>query len=88
MAKMIKVWDQDSPGMKVWVIRNWWQELIYPREFDEVHEKTYTGYPHMKYWGVHKKTTEIIDRTVSPNYSVIVESPTTIYEYFHDRSED
>ncbi len=31
--KLIKVWHPDSPGMKVWVLRNWIQDLIYPKYF-------------------------------------------------------
>lgn len=27
------LWHPESPGMRVYVIRNWWQKLFYPEEF-------------------------------------------------------
>ena len=38
-TKTVKVWHQDSPGMRVMVRRNWWQRLIYPKHFSGVGEK-------------------------------------------------
>jgi hypothetical protein len=31
--KPFVVLHPDSPGMKVAVVRNWWQRLLYPKDF-------------------------------------------------------
>jgi len=37
-SKVIQVYHQDSPGMRVYVRRNWWQRLFYNRHFSEIGE--------------------------------------------------
>lgn len=29
----IELWDPSSPGVRRWVKRNWWQRLLYPKNF-------------------------------------------------------
>ena len=36
--KALRVWNPDSPGMHVWVVRNWWQRLLYPKSFATIGE--------------------------------------------------
>lgn len=43
-TKVVQVWHQDSPGMRVFVRRNWWQRLFYNRHFSEVGEKHLAPY--------------------------------------------
>ena len=46
-GQAIQVWHQDSPGMRVWVVRGFWGRLIKGKEFASVGEKTYPTKP----WG-------------------------------------
>lgn len=32
------LWHPESPGMKVAVVRSWWQRCIYPKEFATLNE--------------------------------------------------
>jgi len=34
----IVLWHPDSPGMKVSVVRSWWQKTIYPKDFATIDE--------------------------------------------------
>ena len=34
----MRLWDPESPGMKVNVYRNWWQRLMFPEEFATIGE--------------------------------------------------
>ncbi len=45
--KSYTVWHQDSPGSKVVVHRNFFHELIYPKEFSGIGENySWSGYEH------------------------------------------
>ena len=41
----IQVWHQDSPGIKVWVVRGWWGRLLRNKYFAGAGEKTYPSNP-------------------------------------------
>lgn len=45
MKRTIQVWHQDSPGMKVWVIRGFWGRVLRNKDFAGVFEKTYPSKP-------------------------------------------
>lgn len=45
MKKVILLWHQDSPGMKVWVVRGFWGRLLRSKDFASVGEKTYNCKP-------------------------------------------
>lgn len=36
--KLLELWHPDSPGIRVWVIRNWLQRLLYPKHFATISE--------------------------------------------------
>lgn len=36
--KSLVLWHPDSPGMRVPVVRTWWQRLIYPTDFATIGE--------------------------------------------------
>lgn len=38
MAKEMILWHPESPGMKVTVRRNWFQRLIYNKDFASINE--------------------------------------------------
>lgn len=40
-TQMFEVFHEDSPGIRVYVRRNWWQRLMYDKVFSEVTEKHY-----------------------------------------------
>lgn len=44
-ARATQVWHQDSPGMKVWVVRGWWGRLLRNKDFASIGEKTYPTNP-------------------------------------------
>lgn len=44
-VRATQVWHQDSPGMKVWVVRGWWGRLLRNKDFAGVSEKTYPFNP-------------------------------------------
>lgn len=37
--QIVRVWHHDSPGMRVYVSRNWLQRMIYDKEFSHVCER-------------------------------------------------
>ncbi|AGS82047.1 hypothetical protein O152_gp316 [Pseudomonas phage PaBG] len=37
--QIVRVWHQDSPGVRVYVSRNWLQRMIYSKEFSHVGER-------------------------------------------------
>lgn len=37
--QIVRVWHQDSPGVRVYVSRNWLQRMIYSRDFSHVGER-------------------------------------------------
>lgn len=82
--KLIKVWHQDSPGMKVWVVRGWFQDFVHPKHFAAVGETTYTGKQHLKSWNALRRVTVLLDRTVKPHLTINVDSEVDIIDYFND----
>ena len=46
-SRAIQVWHQDSPGMKVWVVRGWLGRLLRNKYFAGVFEKTYPSNPEL-----------------------------------------
>lgn len=65
--KLIKVWHQDSPGMKVWVVRGWFQDFIHPKHFAAVGETTFGSEREARAWKYRKNPNELvieIDRTL------------------------
>lgn len=45
MNKAMLLWHQDSPGMKVWVVRGFWGRFFRNKDFASVGEKTYYDKP-------------------------------------------
>lgn len=48
MKSVFQVWHQDSPGIKVWVIRGFWGKLFRNKLFSSVGEKHYQTKPEIK----------------------------------------
>ena len=46
--KSIQVWHQDSPGMRVWVIRGFFARLFRNKDFSSIGERTYSTKPEVE----------------------------------------
>lgn len=65
--KLILVWDHDSPGMKVWVVRGWFQDFVNPKHFSGVGETSFKSEGEVRAWKHRKSPDEMVievDRTL------------------------
>lgn len=80
--RLIKVWHHRFAGEKVWVVRGWFQDFLYPKHFSDPTEKTYACKRHMNYWDVLGDIGVIKDRTSKKKVSWPVKSYNDILDYF------